>query len=690
MADVYDINTVIGDEDADERASTVPTTPEGSCTFSPVVRAASRLVIDGDEAGEDGFPQLDTKAEEVSLTGNIGSSPVRNICCVGAGYVGGPTAAVIAFKNPHIRVTIVDRDERRIRRWNSKHPPIYEPGLRDIVRVARDGTKEYSTPVSSDSVKMDRYETFSPSSSITSECGSQCGENSISNISVPPRQPNLFFSTDVSRCISEADVVLIAVNTPTKTRGHGAGSATDMAAFEAVTAEVARHARPGAIIVEKSTVPCRTAELVRETLAAHRPGVHFEILSNPEFLAAGTAVNDLLHPDRVLIGADTTSSGHRAAEALASVYAAWVPHARTLTTNVWSSELAKLVANAMLAQRISSINSISAICERTGADVDEVAASVGRDPRIGDRFLKAGIGFGGSCFKKDILSLVYLAESLDLDEVGEYWRQVVKMNEYARERFTRRVVKCLNNTLAGKKITVLGYAFKKDTSDTRESPALEIIRALLEEGPREIAVFDPCCNPLVIQAEIQQLCGPQTTTSKDDGGGAGPLVVYGNAYDACRGSNAVLITTDFDEFRNTGELGVRGTPGSAPSDPSSPRGSTTSRAAEAVGRGLRQPDVRPALGKGEMGAATLDDPLGRYVAEPACAGDCPDCRAEEEDCKVSRSEEGKTAKERVDWERVAGDMQVPRWVFDGRGVIDADEMAKLGVRVESVGRRGRS
>ncbi|EXF83893.1 nucleotide sugar dehydrogenase [Colletotrichum fioriniae PJ7] len=664
MADIYDINVVLGDEDVYERASTVPTTPEGSCTFSPVVRAASRLVIDADDAGEDVFPQLDTKAEEVRFAGNGDRSTVHNICCVGAGYVGGPTAAVIAFKNPHIRVTIVDRDERRIRRWNSKHPPIYEPGLRDIVRVARDGTKGCSAPVPSDPARLDRCETFSPSSSVTSECGSQCGESS--NISVPPRQPNLFFSTDVSRCISEADVVLIAVNTPTKTRGHGAGSATDMAAFEAVTAEVARHARPGAIIVEKSTVPCRTAELVRETLAAHRPGVHFEILSNPEFLAAGTAVNDLLHPDRVLIGADTTPSGHRAAEALARVYAAWVPRARILMTNVWSSELAKLVANAMLAQRISSINSISAICERTGADVDEVAASIGRDPRIGDRFLKAGIGFGGSCFKKDILSLVYLAESLDLDEVGEYWRQVVKMNEYARERFTRRVVKCLNNTLAGKKITVLGYAFKKDTSDTRESPALEIIRALLEEGPREIAVFDPCCNPLVIQAEIRQLCRSQTITSGQDGGDAGPLVVYGNAYDACRGSNAVLITTEFDEFRNTGELGVRDTPGSAASSSASPHGSTTSRAAEAVGQELRQPDVRLALDKGGMGAATLDNPLGRYFAEPGCAGDCPDCRAEEEDCKVSGFatngpgvEGGKTVKEKVDWERVAGDMQVP-------------------------------
>ncbi|OHF03042.1 nucleotide sugar dehydrogenase [Colletotrichum orchidophilum] len=702
MADVHGITVPIVDNDADDRAaSTVPTTPEGSCTFSPVVRAASQLVIDGDDASEDVFPALDTKIEEEGCS--VGQSPIRNICCVGAGYVGGPTAAVIAFKNPHIRVTIVDRDERRIRRWNSKHPPIYEPGLRDIVRVARDGAKEYSVP--SEHVKLGRhFETASSSSSVTSECGSQCGEGSIT---VPSRQPNLFFSTEVSRCISEADIVLVAVNTPTKTRGQGAGSATDMAAFEAVTAVVARHARPGAIIVEKSTVPCRTAELVKETLAAHRPGVHFEILSNPEFLAAGTAVNDLLHPDRVLIGSDTTSSGTRAAAALAGIYAGWVPRSRILTTNVWSSELAKLVANAMLAQRISSINSISAICERTGADVDEVAASVGRDPRIGDRFLKAGIGFGGSCFKKDILSLVYLAESLDLDEVGEYWRQVVKMNEYARDRFTRRVVKCLNNTLAGKKITVLGYAFKKDTSDTRESPALEIIRTLLEEGPREIAVFDPCCNPLVIQAEIRQLCGGGSqATLKEDGG---PLAVYGNAYDACRDSNAVLITTEFDEFRNTAKDSARDKPGFSSAVP---HGCTTSRAAVAAAAGLelRLPDVLVALqtrhlqakngragGGDEEGCATLDDPLGRYITEPACAGDCPDCRAEEVDGEVSgfattglEADNVSKSKERVDWERVARDMQVPRWVFDGRGVIDVHEMVKLGVRVESVGKRGRS
>lgn len=429
-------------------------------------------------------------------------------------------------------------------------------------------------------------------------------------------------------------------------------------------------------------------------LATHRPGVPFEILSNPEFLAAGTAVNDLLHPDRVLIGSDTTPSGRRAAGALAGVYAAWVPRRRILTTNVWSSELAKLVANAMLAQRVSSINSVSAICERTGADVDEVAAAVGRDPRIGDRFLRAGIGFGGSCFRKDVLGLVYLAESLGLDEVGEYWAQVVRMNEYQRLRFTRRVVERLNNTLAGKKITVLGYAFKKDTSDTRESPALEIIRALLEEGPREIAVFDPCCNPLVIREEVRQLCGmqePFTERGKDGGDEDGTLRVYGNAYDACRDSNAVLITTEFDEFRNTKVP--------PPSSSSSPRKSTADVLDPRPFQSLeiRQADVLALQGtQRPMELETSsDDPLGRYMPEPECAGDCPDCRAglDREASGLATAGSGLgtgeygASRERIDWARVAGDMRAPKWVFDGRAVIDAQEMAKLGVRVESIGRR---
>ncbi|TDZ20007.1 UDP-glucose 6-dehydrogenase 1 [Colletotrichum orbiculare MAFF 240422] len=392
--------------------STVPTTPDGSCSFSPVLKYCHGLEHEQGDAvdvDEDSFTELDSRDAESDE--RLQSSAVRNICCVGAGYVGGPTAAVIAFQNPHIRVTIVDRDEGRIRRWNSKHPPIYEPGLRDIVRVARDGARSCSFP--SQPLKPQQQDTMSEGSSASSE-GS--GRRSAASITVPAREPNLFFSTQVSKSISEADVVLIAVNTPTKTRGHGAGSATDMAAFEAVTAQVARHAKPGAIIVEKSTVPCRTAHLVRETLAVHRPGVRFEVLSNP--------------------GVPRRGHGRR------------------------------------------------------------------RPRRPGPR-----------------------AHRVRHDGA----------------------VQCLNNTLAGKNMAVLGYAFKKNTSDTREAPALEMIRTLLEEGPREVAVFDPCCNPLVIREEIRQLCGTEKPPRQD----GGPLVVYGNAYDACRDSIAILVATECDEFRSS-------------------------------------------------------------------------------------------------------------------------------------------
>ncbi|EFX02075.1 udp-glucose 6-dehydrogenase [Grosmannia clavigera kw1407] len=642
--------SVIESEEALLDASTAPTTPEGSMSFSPVLRP---------------FRAADTVEDDTTTTigpgsrlaGNSGRllpttlpSPqipsVRTICCVGAGYVGGPTAAVLAFQNPQIRVAVVDRDPVRIRRWNSRHPPIYEPGLGDIVRIARDGSRACSfvnVPLPGADPSTD-----------------------TAPISVPPRESNLFFSTEVSRWIGEADVVLIAVNTPTKSRGAGAGSATDMTAFEAVTGEVAKHARPGAIIVEKSTVPCRTAQLVHETMAVHRPGVHFEILSNPEFLAAGTAVNDLLYPDRVLIGSLPTASGMRAAEALAAVYAAWVPRSRIPATNVWSSELAKLVANSMLAQRISSINSIAAICERTGADVDEVAASVGQDPRIGNKFLKAGIGFGGSCFKKDILNLVYLSESLGLDEVAEYWRQVVTMNDYARDRFTHRVVKCLNNTLTGKKATVLGYAFKKNTSDTRESPALEIIKTLLEEGPREIAVFDPCCNPVVIRDEINCLLGGDRVLLSE----GGSLQVYTDAYQACADSNCILITTDFDEF------GGKPLPGTLVD----PRPFDRSEPSE---------NELLALHKFLVGStADVDhDPLQRFRPELLCDPSCPDCALERDGYKLN---EEYRPRAKLDWIKISTHMQKPRWVFDGRGVLDVKRMAKLGLRVESVGRQGRS
>ncbi|KAF3766849.1 UDP-glucose 6-dehydrogenase [Cryphonectria parasitica EP155] len=667
--------------------STAPTTPEGSYMSSPLLR-----------------PQI---LESMAMC-MAQDRPIRNICCVGAGYVGGPTAAVIAFNNPNIQVTVVDLNATRIRRWNSRHPPIFEPGLANIVRVARDGTRDVvlSNEPAAQTCSLSQAgnsEIILPDAAAHSKPPGQAAAAN-QQITVPSRQPNLFFSTQVDKCISEADIVLIAVNTPTKTRGAGKGCATDMAAFEAVTADVARHARPGAIIVEKSTVPCRTAQMVQQTMAIHRPGVHFEILSNPEFLAAGTAVHDLLYPDRVLIGCSPTSAGRRAAAALASVYGAWVARERILTTNVWSSELAKLVANSMLAQRISSINSIAAVCEETGANVDEVAAAIGADPRIGDKFLKAGIGFGGSCFKKDVLSLVYLAQSLGLDEVAAYWRQVHSMNEYSRNRFAARVVRCLNNTLAGKKVTVLGYAFKKNTNDTRESPALEIIRTLLEEGPREVAIFDPCCHPGMVREEVKRLLGEDLAFKilKEEGG---PLVVYENAYEACAGSNAVLITTDFDEFRNNSSSQQKKHLHGINTGSISPDG--VASAGKKLGRVVSL-DLRPfeSVESSELDLLSLHkhlteqasskfpslgsgftesmDPLKRFNAEPPCDVDCPDCSLQ--NSGYAPHEEYKT-KDKIDWAKISYHMSKPRWLFDGKGVLeDIKEMELLGFCVKSVGR----
>lgn len=418
----------------------------------------------------------------------------------------------------------------------------------------------------------------------------------------------------------------------------------------------------------------------------HRPGVHFEILSNPEFLAAGTAVNDLLYPDRILIGSAPTPTGKKAAEALVEVYASWVPRDRILTTNVWSSELAKLVANSMLAQRISSINSISAVCEQTGADVDEVARAVGVDPRIGNKFLVAGIGFGGSCFKKDVLNLVYLADTFGLPEVGEYWRQVVKMNEYARDRFSNRVIKCLNNTLVGKKVCILGYAFKKNTSDTREAPALEMIKTLLEERPREVAVFDPCCNPLVIKTEIDQALGDLATKNN--------ICVYDNAYDACNQSTAVVIATEFDEFRNQ----PAPQPIPQPADQPAPKSRKPNPKSDPRPFKTAQPTPNNLLALHkhlvQRNNEAVEDPLTIFNVEPNCEPTCPDC-LQEQASKLSGhstgmgSAEDYKPKERLDWARIAETMSKPRWLFDGRGVIDSREMIKLGVRVESVGRQHR-
>jgi UDPglucose 6-dehydrogenase len=409
------------------------------------------------------------------------------ICCIGAGYVGGPTMAMIANKAPDIEVEVVDMNAARIAAWNAGTLPIYEPGLDTLVQ-ARLGK-------------------------------------------------NLRFSTDVAGGIRSADIIFVAVNTPTKTYGVGAGRAADLRFIESVARTIAEHAQGPKIIVEKSTIPVKTAETIKDILAANARGFRFEVLSNPEFLAEGTAVADLEAPDRVLIGGERTPGGEAAIRKLADVYARWVPRDRIITTNLWSSELSKLVANAFLAQRISSINSISALCEATGADVDEVAHAIGRDSRIGSKFLRASVGFGGSCFQKDILNLVYLCEHFGLPEVASYWESVVRINDWQKRRFASRIVRSLFNTVADKRIAVLGFAFKKDTNDTRESAAIAVCRDLLAEQAR-VVVYDPKVPADEIVADV-------VGKGRDEP----RLTVAKSAYEAAAGAHAIAIVTEWDEFR---------------------------------------------------------------------------------------------------------------------------------------------
>lgn len=395
--------------------------------------------------------------------------------------------AMIALKCPDIQVNVVDMNAARIAAWNGDQLPIYEPGLDDVVRQARGR--------------------------------------------------NLHFSTDVAKHIKEADIIFVAVNTPTKTYGVGAGRAADLRYIESVARTIAQHATGPKIIVEKSTIPVKTADTIRTILSSNGDGLKAQVLSNPEFLAEGTAVQDLLNPDRVLIGGERSPEGDKAVQTLADVYGRWVPRERIITTNLWSSELSKLVANAFLAQRISSINSISALCEATGADVDEVANAIGKDSRIGPKFLKASVGFGGSCFQKDILNLTYLCETFGLPEVAAYWTQVVAMNDWQKRRFAARIVKELFNTVADKKIAVLGFAFKKDTNDTRESAAINVCRDLLAEHAK-VCVYDP----KVPADEI-------VTDVLGKGGSDARLTVAGSAYEACAGAHAIAIVTEWDEFK---------------------------------------------------------------------------------------------------------------------------------------------
>ncbi|MET0946560.1 MAG: UDP-glucose 6-dehydrogenase [Flavobacterium sp.] len=419
---------------------------------------------------------------------------ITKICCIGAGYVGGPTMAVIAQKCPHIEVTVVDLNEQRIKDWNDPNTdniPIYEPGLSEIVAEARGR--------------------------------------------------NLFFSTDVDRAIDEAQVIFISVNTPTKTYGNGKGMAADLKYIELCARQIAKVAKQNKIVVEKSTLPVRTAEAIKSILDNTGNGVQFQILSNPEFLAEGTAVTDLLNPDRILIGGDTTPEGESAINSLVDVYANWVEKDKILTTNVWSSELSKLTANAFLAQRISSINAMSELCEKTGADVNEVARAIGMDSRIGPKFLKASVGFGGSCFQKDILNLVYIAKSYGLNEVADYWEQVIIMNDHQKRRFSNKIVQTLYNTVADKKIAFLGWAFKKDTNDTRESAAIYVADDLVNEQAK-ISVYDPKVSRSKMLNDLDYL---GTRTAEENGTA---LTVFDDPYEAVKGSHAIAILTEWDEF----------------------------------------------------------------------------------------------------------------------------------------------
>ena len=426
---------------------------------------------------------------------------IQNICCIGAGYVGGPTMAVIALKCPGIRVTVVDKNIEKIEAWNGpiEKLPVYEPGLGKIVDEVRGR--------------------------------------------------NLHFSSDIDKAISEAEMIFMAVNTPTKTKGEGAGMAADLHYVEACAKNIARVSKTDKIIVEKSTLPVRTAEKIKEILDSHGNGVHFEILSNPEFLAEGTAIKDLFKSDRVLIGGDSTVTGKNAVQDLVEIYSNWIPREKILTTNVWSSELSKLASNAMLAQRISSINSLSALCEKTGADIDELSKAIGMDHRIGSKFLRASVGFGGSCFQKDIMNLVYLCKFYKLDEVAQYWHQVIKINDYQKKRFSKKIIDYVSSRKEIKHICVLGWAFKSNTNDSRESPSIYIVDDLIRNGFK-VNIFDPMVDEKTIKSDLIFLWKRNSTNKNDIKKFFGKITVSKTADIAINNSKIIAILTEWDHFKS--------------------------------------------------------------------------------------------------------------------------------------------
>ena len=408
------------------------------------------------------------------------------ICCIGAGYVGGPTMAMIAKNCVDSKVTVVDLNQERIDSWNSDDLPIYEPGLLEVVKSARGR--------------------------------------------------NLFFSTEIDQTIQDSDIIFISVNTPTKDYGSGKGRAADLRFVESCARNIAKVGGGNKIVVEKSTVPVRTAQMVKEILSESNNGFSYQVLSNPEFLAEGTAIADLENPDRVLIGGEQSKEGIEAIEKVVSLYNQWIDRENIITTNLWSSELSKLTANAFLAQRISSINAISALCEATGADVDEVANAIGTDSRIGPKFLQSSVGFGGSCFQKDILNLSYLCQHFGLPEVAEYWDQVVRMNDYQKDRFVQRIMDAMFNTVSGKKIAILGFAFKKDTNDARESPAIAVCSRLLDERAH-LSIYDPQVPKDTILSSLRLDANDKRVSFHDC------------AIDATKGTHAIALLTEWDEFK---------------------------------------------------------------------------------------------------------------------------------------------
>ena len=425
---------------------------------------------------------------------------ISTLCCVGAGYVGGPTMAVIAQQCPEIKVIVVDQNPDRIAAWNHhdlNQLPVYEPGLKEIIAEVRN--------------------------------------------------KNLFFSSDIDRGIKEAEMIFMAVNTPTKTTGEGKGMAADLTHVEACAHKIAAVANGPKIVIEKSTLPVRTAEKIKEVLDQNEKGFSFEVLSNPEFLAEGTAIADLYKSDRVLIGGEDTKSGQVAVNALVSIYERWIPREKILTTNVWSSELSKLASNAMLAQRISSVNSLSALCEQTGASIEEVAKAIGMDHRIGNKFLNVSVGFGGSCFQKDILNLVYLCQTYGLEEVAAYWLQVIKINDYQKNRFAQRLVELLPAKIDTPSIALLGWAFKKNTNDSRESAAIYIAAHLLEKGI-QVKVYDPMVTSDRMRLDLTLLFEGQNKNEKQVQELLDLFHIEKNIDDALDQTQVAGIVTEWDEF----------------------------------------------------------------------------------------------------------------------------------------------